>query len=70
MAILLAFVLLIFIAIVMSILMAYPFMWIWNYAIVDTITICNPIDNFWVAFWLMMFISLFIKSTTSSKSKE
>lgn len=44
----------------LSILMAWPFLWIWNYAVVEALTIAKPIESFWVAFWLMMFISGFL----------
>jgi hypothetical protein len=41
----------------LSLLFAWPFMWLWNYAVVEAIEVCNPIE-YWVAFWLMWFISL------------
>lgn len=49
-------------------IMAWPFMWLWNYAVVSSITIAKPI-SYWVAFWLSIFLGLFIlpKSCTTSK---
>lgn len=43
--------------------MALPFMWIWNYAVVQAVTFANPID-YWVAFWLMMFCVVFLASSS------
>lgn len=48
-------------------LVAYPFMWIWNYAVVAAITIAKPIE-YWVAYWLMLFISMFVAGSRSGKS--
>lgn len=48
-------------------LLALPFMWIWNYAVVSALTIAKPI-NYWVAFWLMLFVSFFFVSKNQSKS--
>lgn len=59
----------IFIAVIWSIIMAYPFMLMWNYVVVEAVTICNPVE-FWEAFWLMLFISLFIKNSTTTSKKE
>ena len=53
----------------LSLALAWPFMWLWNYAIVSAIKVANPI-NYWVAFWLMMFIALFVRSTRSSGSSK
>lgn len=52
-----------------SLALAWPFMLLWNYAVVSAITIANPI-SYWVAFWLMMFIALFVSSTRSSSSSK
>ena len=52
-----------------SLLLAYPFMWMWNYAVVKAVSVANPID-YWVAFTLMIFISLFISSSSSSKTSK
>ena len=43
----------------LSLVLAFPFMWMWNFAVVQAITVTQPID-YWVAFCLMMFIGLFI----------
>ena len=50
------------IATVVMLLMAFPFMWIWNRAVVEAITIARPID-YWTAFWLMTFICVFLAGT-------
>lgn len=54
------------VAILASFLIAWPFMLIWNYAVVSALTIAKPI-NYWVAFWLMLFISLFATGSKSHK---
>lgn len=54
---------------VISLLMAWPFMWIWNYAMVSAVTFAKPI-TYWVAFWLAAFSSLFVRNSGSSNSKS
>ena len=49
-------------------LVAFPFMWGWNYAVVNAITIAKEID-YGTAFVLMLFIGFFIKSSSSSSKK-
>jgi hypothetical protein len=44
---------------VICMLLAWPFMWMWNYAVVQAISVANPI-SYWPAFWLMAFISIFV----------
>lgn len=53
-------------ALFISFLMAFPFMWLWNYAVVQALTFAQPID-IETAFYLMLFLSLFVKSPASSK---
>jgi hypothetical protein len=53
------------IIVLISLLMAFPFMWIWNYAVVSAVTVVKPI-GYWVAFWLMMFCGTFIAGTQSN----
>lgn len=48
-------------------LLAWPFMWLWNYAVVQAISVTNPI-TYWPAFWLMLFISLFCVGSRTSSS--
>tara|TARA_Y100000034_G_C6677313_1_gene297609 strand:+ start:321 stop:566 length:246 start_codon:yes stop_codon:yes gene_type:complete len=49
--------------------LAWPFMWMWNYAVVKALTVSSPIE-YWPAFWLMLFISAFcIGAKTSGSSK-
>lgn len=47
-------------------ILAWPFMWMWNFAVVAAITVANPVD-YWVAFCLMMFICLFVAGSKGSK---
>lgn len=49
---------------VLAILLTFPFMWIWNYAVVAAISIAKPI-SFWVAFWLSFFIGAYCKCSNS-----
>lgn len=49
---------------IICLLLAFPFMWLWNYAVVSALAIANPIE-YWVAFWLMLFISLFVAGSRS-----
>jgi hypothetical protein len=63
------FVFFVVVAAVLSLLMAWPFMWLWNYAVVSALTVAKPI-GYWVAFWLLMFVSLFIAGSASRASKS
>jgi len=56
-------------SVAMCLLMAWPFMWIWNYAVVSAVTVTKPI-GYWVAFWLMLFVSLFVAGSKSSVSRS
>lgn len=49
---------------IIAIIFAYPFMLIWNYAVVAAIQVANPIE-FWQAFWLMVFFSAFVSGSNS-----
>ena len=53
-------------ACVLSLLLAWPFMWLWNYAVVAAITVAKPIA-YWTAVCLMMFMSAFVVGVRSSK---
>lgn len=44
---------------------AFPFMWLWNFAVVAALSIAQPI-TYWPAFWLMLFTGLFVKASKSS----
>lgn len=63
------FIALIFACVIIAILMAYPFMLIWNYAVVAAIDVANPI-TFWQAFWLSLFCSMFLSGNRASRSEE
>jgi hypothetical protein len=49
----------------MSLITAWPFMWLWNYAVVSSVTIAKPI-TYWVAFWLSFFLSFFVLPHSST----
>lgn len=51
---------------ILAFMMALPFMWIWNYAVVAAISVANPI-NFRQAFWLAVFCATFLSSSSASK---
>jgi hypothetical protein len=51
----------------LPLLLAFPFMWLWNYAVVAALTVAKPI-TFWPAFWLMVFISALTSSRSGKKS--
>lgn len=44
--------------------LAWPFRLIWNYAIVQALSIANPI-GYWPAFWLVVFLMLFANGSRS-----
>jgi hypothetical protein len=50
---------------VATLLFAFPFMWMWNYAVVSALTVAKPI-SYWVAFCLMWFISIFIAANNNN----
>lgn len=53
----------------LSLLMAWPFMWLWNYAVVSAVTIAKPI-GYWVAFWLACFSGIYVRASSSSSSSK
>ncbi len=48
---------------------ALPFMLLWNFAVVSAISVAKPI-SYWVAFWLMLFFSLFVVGTNSGSKSD
>lgn len=55
---------------VVALLVVWPFMCIWNYAIVAAVSVAKPIE-YWVAFWLMVFMAIFFAGAKSgSKSSS
>lgn len=42
----------------LGLLFAFPFMWIWNFAVVKAITVANPI-SYWTAYLLALFFGFF-----------
>ena len=57
------------VAALVCLLLAWPFMLLWNYAVVAALTIVKPI-NYWTAFWLMLFLSFFIVGYNSYKTNR
>jgi len=55
-------------AVGLSILTAYPVMWLWNWKMPDLFGL--PSLTFWDAFWLRMLVSLLAPAQTSSSSKS
>jgi len=51
---------------VVSLLLAWPFMWIWNEVIVHAVTVAKPI-SYWGAYCMALFLSVFVKSSAASK---
>jgi hypothetical protein len=52
-----------------GLLIAWPFMWMWNYAVVAAFpTVAAPI-TYWVAYWLMIFLGCFVKASTTVSTK-
>lgn len=49
--------------------LAAPFMWIWNYAVVQAVTWANAI-GFWVAFWLLIPVVLIFCIALAMQTKE
>jgi hypothetical protein len=47
--------------------MAFPFMWIWNYAIVKAVTIANVV-SYWPAYWMMLFVNIWIGTSVSKNN--
>lgn len=53
---------------VMAIIMAFPFMLLWNYAAVGALTIAKPI-GFWQSFWLLWLITWIFSNRARVESK-
>lgn len=53
----------------LCLLLAWPFMWIWNYAVVSALAVAKPI-TYWPAFWLSVFIGAFLGRNAASKSNS
>lgn len=53
--------------VLVSFAMAFPFMWIWNFAIVKAISIANII-TYWPAYWMMLFINIWVGTSVSQNS--
>jgi hypothetical protein len=50
---------------VMCLLFAWPFMWLWNGAVCAAVTVANPI-GYWTSFWLLWFIGVFARSSKAT----
>ena len=55
--------------ILLLLIFAYPFMLLWNYAVVAAISVANPI-GYWVSFCLMIFISFFMIGSRNASAKS
>jgi hypothetical protein len=49
------------IATIALLLLAYPFMWVWNDCVPQTFTGVHPLE-YWRAFWLLVLLTVFIKA--------
>ena len=43
--------------VIVCLLFAFPFMWAWNYAVVEAVSVAKPV-GFWEALCLMVFVSM------------
>jgi len=59
----------IFLVMAMPLFMAWPFMWIWNYAVVSAVTVTAPI-GYWTAFWLMVFVIVWLAGSNSRRNRD
>lgn len=50
---------------ILCLLLAFPFMWLWNGTVCLAFTITKPIE-YWTAYWLMIFITCFMSGSKSS----
>ena len=57
------------IAVVCCFVLAWPFMWMRNYAVVSAVSVANPI-SYWPSFWLMVFISLFLIGSNQGNNSK
>jgi hypothetical protein len=64
-----AFASMFFIAFLFILLVAWPIMLLWNWAIVNAISVAKPID-YWTTVGLLIFIMLFKGPNTTVKSKD
>lgn len=52
--------------VVASLLMAFPLMWLWNWALVPAISVLNPITSVWQAWCIMIICNLLFNPTVST----
>jgi hypothetical protein len=55
--------------ILLLLIFAYPFMLLWNYAVVAAISVAKPI-GYWVSCCLMIFISFFMIGSKNGSAKS
>jgi len=60
------FLTLISIALILSLILAFPVQLLWNWALVPTVTGINPV-GFWQTWGLMVLVNLFKSSINTSK---
>lgn len=58
-------IIIVFLSIAVSLLLAFPAMWIWNWALVPAITILNPVTSVWKMWCIMILANWFFKSSSS-----
>lgn len=58
----------IMVIIIVSLLLAFPAMWLWNWALVPAVSILNPITSVWKMWGIMILSSWLFKSSNYSKS--
>lgn len=56
------------VVVVLSLLMAYPIMWLWNWALVPAVDGINLI-SFWQAYGLNILFTILFKSTNYKSNK-
>jgi hypothetical protein len=56
------------VVVVLSLLMAYPIMWLWNWALVPAVDGINLI-SFWQAYGLNILFAVLFKSTNYKSNK-
>jgi hypothetical protein len=56
------------VVVVLSLLMAYPIMWLWNWALVPAVDGINLI-SFWQAYGLNILFTVLFKSTNYKSNK-
>jgi hypothetical protein len=51
--------------VVISLLFAFPAMWLWNWALVPVVSILSPVQSVWQMWGIMVLTALLFKSSGS-----